>query len=69
MARQWSFAEENFSEDLKQQLQENGQVEVFLTFKNNVMTEQETTAHMKLNGETLIQEQGTDLLHLFIIFI
>lgn len=59
------FAEENFSEDLKQQLQENGQVEIFLTFDNNLMTEQKTTVHMKLNGETLIQEQGTDILHHF----
>lgn len=59
------FSDENYSKDLKQQLLENGHVEVLLTFENNLIAEQETTVHMKLNGETLIEEQGTDLLHHF----
>lgn len=59
------FADENYSKDLKQQLLENGHVEVLLTFENNLIAEQETTVHMKLNGETLIEEQGTEILHQF----
>lgn len=59
------FADKNFSDELKQQLLEYGQVEVVLAFQNGLIKEQETQVHMKLNGETIIEEQGTIILHHF----
>lgn len=59
------FADENFSDEVKQQLLENGQVEVILAFQNGLIKEQDTKVHMKLNGKIFIEEQGTDILHHF----
>ncbi len=59
------FADENFSDEIQQQLLENGQVEVVLAFQNGTMDKHQTLVKMKLNGETLIEEQGTKILHHF----
>ncbi|MGN7479314.1 23S rRNA methyltransferase [Solibacillus silvestris] len=59
------FAEQKFSEDQKQELKESGQIEVNLSFDNGIIEEQKTTVLMQLNGNTLVERHGSEILHHF----
>lgn len=59
------FAEHHFADNHKELLEENGQVEVFLSFSNDNMDESKTKVTMQLDGETLIKEEGREILQHF----
>lgn len=59
------FAEHSFSDYQKERLKEIGQVGVILSFASNTMDETKTKVSMQLDGETLIKEEGREILHHF----
>ena len=59
------FAQHSFSDHQKELLKENGQVKVILSFASSTMDETKTMVCMQLDGETLVKEEGSDILHQF----
>ncbi|MBD8034467.1 23S rRNA methyltransferase [Solibacillus merdavium] len=59
------FADGNFSEAEKQQLIENSKIEVVLYFHKGVLEEKKTTVSMNQNGQTIIDQKGSESLHHF----
>ena len=57
------FAHHSFSASQKELLKENDEVEVILSFNNGTMDEIKTKVSMKVDGQTLIKEEGQEILH------
>lgn len=57
------FDEENFNDEQKRKLLEDGKLEVTLNFNEGVLDEQSTTVQMQLHSEKLINQTGIDSLH------
>lgn len=64
------FANQNFTDEQKKQLLENGDVEVVLTIDNGELQEQQTTITMQLGSELLVEESGQAALqHFYDLYI
>ena len=64
------FAFENYDNNLKKQLREDGNVEVHLFFNQRKLDEAKTTITMQLNAETLINQAGTEALqHFYEVYV
>jgi hypothetical protein len=59
------FAFENYDDLKKEQLRENGDVEVQLFFNQRELDETKTSVTMQLNSETLVNQSGIEALHHF----
>ena len=57
------FAQHSFSASLKERLKENGEVEVILSFNNGTIDETKTKVSMKMDNQTLIKDEGQEILH------
>ena len=64
------FAFENYDNNLKKQLREDGNVEVHLFFNQRKLDQAKTTITMRLNADTLINQAGTEALqHFYEVYV
>ena len=64
------FAFENYDNNQKKQLREDGEVEIHLFFNQREIDEAKTTITMQLNAETLINQAGTEALqHFYEVYV
>ncbi|MER2028029.1 MAG: 23S rRNA methyltransferase [Solibacillus sp.] len=59
------FAQHSFSGNQREQLKENGEVEIILSFNSGTMDETKTKVSMKMDGQILVKEEGPEILHHF----